>query len=161
MLELSDRIGALKHLYQEQLQKCAKYVRYFEMCDSRNKVIYYLFFASNHPLGHVKMKEAFWRVDQQSGYKFSDLTDPNQPVLFDLDPSADLADFLQMHYSGKVEYTENIITYIENETPFLAKHARSALQKLESENLISVDLYKRDGTKRTRGFPVGVNIHFS
>jgi hypothetical protein len=61
------------------------------MYDDKNNLIYYLFFASNHPLGHKKMKEAFWKVDNQSGFKFSDRTDPGQPVLFELDPSIDLA----------------------------------------------------------------------
>ena len=159
-LQSSDRISTLRQLYQEQLQQCAKFVRYFEMRDSRNKVIYYLFFASNHPLGHVKMKEAFWRVDKQSGYKFSDCTDPNQPVLFGIDPSTDLADFLKQHYSGKKVFAEQVIKFIEDETPFIAKHARSALQQLEKKMLIRVEQSKRDGTRRTRGFPKGVIIHF-
>jgi three-Cys-motif partner protein len=159
-LQSSDRVSAFRQLYQEQLQGCAKFVRYFEMRDSRNKVIYYLFFASNHPLGHSKMKEAFWRVDQQNGYKFSDCTDPNQPVLFEIDPSTDLADFLREHYSGQVVYAEDVITFVEDRTPFIAKHARGALQQLESKGLISVRQYKRDGTKRTRGFPEGVVIQF-
>jgi three-Cys-motif partner protein len=159
-LQSPDRISALRQIYQEQLQKCARFVRYFEMRDSRNKVIYYLFFASNHPLGHKKMKEAFWRVDQQSGYKFSDRTDPNQPVLFEIDPSADLAEFLQRHYTGRVVNAEEVITFVENETPFITKHAKSALKQLENKTLIKVEQNKRDGTKRTRGFPDGVIIHF-
>jgi three-Cys-motif partner protein len=159
-LHSSDRIGALRQLYQEQLQNCARFVRYFEMRDSRNKVIYYLFFASNHPLGHVKMKEAFWRVDQQSGYKFSDCTDPNQPVLFEIDPSEDLAKSLNLHYSGKVVFAEEVITFVENESPYIAKHARSALQILERKSIIKVEQNKRGGSRRTRGFPKGVIIHF-
>ncbi len=55
-----DRAEALKSLYYSQLKKAAKFVRYFEMRDHDNRVVYYLFFASNNPLGHLKMKEAMW-----------------------------------------------------------------------------------------------------
>jgi hypothetical protein len=70
--------------YQEQLKKHAKFVRYFEMRNKNNRPIYYLFFATNNRLGHQKMKEAFWSIDTSSGLRFSDATNPNQPVLFDL-----------------------------------------------------------------------------
>jgi len=95
-----DRVTALRILYQEQLQKCAKYVRYFEMRDNRDRIIYYLFFATNHRLGHAKMKEAFWRVDTSSGFRFSDHTDPNQLILFELDTSEDLVKDLVPHFGG-------------------------------------------------------------
>ncbi len=51
-----ERIVALRELYQRQLRNAARFVRYFEMRDRNDRVIYYLFFASNNPLGHVKMK---------------------------------------------------------------------------------------------------------
>ncbi len=159
-LQSSDRLDAFRQLYQEQLQSCAKFVRYFEMRDSRNKIIYDLFFASNHPLGHSKMKEAFWKVDEQNGYTFSDCTNSNQPVLFEIDPSEDLAKSIQHYYSGKVVLAEDVISFVENETPYIAKHARSALQILERKSIIKVEQTKKDGSKRTRGFPEGVIIQF-
>ncbi len=67
-----DRILAFRQLYQDKLRQHARFVRFFEMRDHRNRPIYYLFFASNHPKGHEKMKVAFWKVDNQSGFKFSD-----------------------------------------------------------------------------------------
>jgi hypothetical protein len=131
------------------------------MRDNRNKVIYYLFFASNHPLGHKKMKEAFWKVDNQSGFKFSDRTDPNQPVLFELDPSLDLARILKARFSGTRQKSEDIISFVDNETAYIETHAKKALVHLEDGNEISVEQVKSDGTKRRMGtFPVGVIINF-
>jgi three-Cys-motif partner protein len=86
-----NRIEALKDLYLSQLQKAAKFVRYFEMRDRKNRVIYYLFFASNNPLGHLKMKEAMWKVDPVGEFTFSDATNPNQSLLFNAPPQHHLA----------------------------------------------------------------------
>jgi three-Cys-motif partner protein len=80
-------LSQLRALYQAQLEQCAKYVRYFEMRNEDNRIIYYLFFATNNRLGHVKMKEAFWKVDSSAGFHFSDATNANQLVLFEEDPS--------------------------------------------------------------------------
>jgi three-Cys-motif partner protein len=156
-----DRILAFRQLYQEKLHKYAKFVRYFEMRSYRNKVIYYLIFASNHPLGHVRMKEAFWKVDKQSGFKFSDRTNPDQPVLFELDPSIDLARELKKHFTGTTQTSESVITFVENETAYISSHARKAFTNLENNNEISIDPTKSDGTKRRKNtFAKGVIIHF-
>jgi three-Cys-motif partner protein len=156
-----DRILAFRQLYQEKLHQYAKYVRFFEMRDLRNKVIYYLFFAGNHPLGHVRMKVAFWKVDNQSGFKFSDRTNPNQPVLFELDTSVDLAKKLKKYFTGTTQRSENVIAFVENETAYISSHAKKALLYLENSNEISVDPTKADGKKRIKNtFPAGVIIHF-
>jgi hypothetical protein len=156
-----DRKLAFRQLYQDKLRKHAKFVRFFEMYDDKNNLIYYLFFASNHPLGHKKMKEAFWRVDSQSGFKFSDRTDPNQPVLFELDPSEDLAKILKAQFSGTNQKSEDIVLFTNDETAYIETHAKKALTHLENKNEISVEPIKSDGTKRKKGtFPVGVIIHF-
>jgi three-Cys-motif partner protein len=156
-----NRPLAFRQLYQDKLNEHAKFVRYFEMRDHRNKVIYYLFFASNHPLGHVKMKEAFWKVDSQSGFKFSDRTNPNQPVLFELDPSTDLAKELKKHFFGTTQKSEDVITFAENETAYTSSYAKKALIHLENNNEISVEPTKTDGKKRIKSkFPDGVIIHF-
>jgi hypothetical protein len=46
--------------------------------DRQNKVLYYLFFASDNAVGHLKMKEAMWTVDPLGEFGFSDATNPNQ-----------------------------------------------------------------------------------
>ena len=147
-----NRLLAFRQIYQEQLLRYARFVRFFEMCDKRNQVIYYLFFAGNHPLGHKKMKEAFWKIDSSSGFKFSDATNPNQLILFDIDPSEDLSKYLIKAFRGQRVLSENVITFVENETPFTSKHARSALKYLEQNEIIAVNAYKINGTKRRKGY---------
>ncbi|HNC32272.1 MAG TPA: three-Cys-motif partner protein TcmP [Cyclobacteriaceae bacterium] len=156
-----DRIEGFRQLYQSKLRQYARFVRFFEMRDQNNKVIYYLFFAGNHPKGHEKMKEAFWRVDRQNGYKFSDRTDPNQPVLFEMDPSLELARILKTQYSGMNKLSQDVITFVVDETAYISTHCRRALAHLENNSEIRVESNKVDGKKRIKGtFPPGVVIHF-
>ena len=54
-----DRFLALRELYQHQLKKDARFVRYFEMRDTEIDLFIISSSRTNHPLGHVKMKEAF------------------------------------------------------------------------------------------------------
>jgi hypothetical protein len=92
---------------------------------------------------------------------FSDRTDPNQPVLFELDPSVDLSKELVKKYKGTTQATVKIFEYVENDTAFIASHAKRALLHLETNNEITVDPTKSDGSKRRKGsFPEGVVIHF-
>jgi len=156
-----DRILAFRQLYQDKLRQYARFVRFFEMRDHKNKVIYYLFFASNHPLGHAKMKEAFWKIDKQSGFKFSDRTDPNQPVLFEIDPSIDLAKHVKKYFLGTVKLSEEVVNYVVDETAYTESQCKKALLYLENNSEITIEDSKKDGSKRRRTtFPAGVVIHF-
>jgi len=156
-----DRIQNLRGLYQEQLHGCAKFVRYFEMQDARGRIIYYLFFASNHRLGHLRMKEAFWKVDPSSGFKFSDRTNPNQLILLDTDPASDLArDLISMH-RGTVRNVRDIRLFVEDKTPYLSKHMRTSLKILERKGCITIKKFKKDGSIRRKGtFPDDVIVEF-
>ncbi len=77
---VGNRVVQLRELYQSNLERVAEYVRYFEMRDRQDRTQYYLFFATNHELGHLKMKEAMWRIDPNGEFRFSDATNPNQRV---------------------------------------------------------------------------------
>ncbi len=161
VINSQDRKLAFRQLYQKKLHKHAKFVRFFEMYDNGGNLIYYLFFASNHPLGHKKMKEALWKVDSQGGFKFSDRTNPNQPVLFDLDPSFDLAKELKKQFRGTTQFSENVLTFVDDKTAYTESQAKKALVQLENIKEISVDQTKTDGKKRIKfKFPDGVVIHF-
>ncbi len=59
-------------------KKSAKFVRYFEMRDTNDRVVYYFSSPPIIPWGHLKMKEAMWKVDPLGGFTFSDSTNPNQ-----------------------------------------------------------------------------------
>lgn len=157
------RVEALRMLYQHQLERAASFVRYFEMRNTLNRPIYYLFFATNHPLGHVKMKEAFWKVDPGGLFRFSDATNPNQLVMFEADdPSLALAGRLRHTYVSRTVILKQVQRFVEDRTPFLAKHMRSALKTLENDGRITVKPLKQDGKKRRAGtFPKNVIVTFS
>lgn len=157
-----NRNQALRDLYQQQLKIFAKFVRFFEMRDKANRIIYYLFFASNNRWGHIKMKEAFWKVDDQTGFVFSDATNPDQPVLFSIDHPQELANLITENFKGQTVITDKIIhDFVEDQTPYTCSHAKRALQLLESENKIVAQPIKQNGQPRVkRSFPDGVIVEF-
>ena len=158
-----NRAEALKNLYHEQLRKSARYVRYFEMCGGDNRVVYYLFFAGNSQLGHLRMKEAMWKVDPVGEFRFSDATDPNQTLLFNAPaPAARLAEELSARFRDAGEIPVSLIeTHVEDDTGYLGKHMREALQQLEREGQLIVSRLKSDGTKRRGGsFPSDAFVTF-
>jgi three-Cys-motif partner protein len=156
-----DRVSGFRQLYQGKLKQKADFVRYFEMIDSRNKPIYYLFFATNHRLGHKKIKEVFWNVDKQSGFRFSDRTDPKQLVLFDEDPSTSVEKLILDRFAGSSILSNDVITFIEDETSYTSKHAKKVLKDLEEKTQLAVGPTKSDGTRRVKGtYPDGVQIQF-
>jgi three-Cys-motif partner protein len=150
-----NRIDALKDLYFRQLKKIAKFVRYFEMCDRDSRVVYYLFFASNNSLGHIRMKQAMWRVDPLGDFTFSDSTDPRQRVLFAQPPTEDLAEQIASKFRGAIRVPVfRIETFVNDETAYLRKHMGEALKQLETRSALAVEPLKTDGKKRRSGtFP--------
>lgn len=158
----TSRIESLRNLYQTQLQGCAKFIRYFEMRNDQGRIIYYLFFAGNHALGHIRMKEALWKVDPESGYIFSDATNPNQAVLFNMDWGPTLAESIHAKFQGRTVPVNTVKQFVEDETAFLAKHMRDALRRLEGDSRITVEPFKTDKTKRRNNtYPDEAVIVFS
>ncbi len=156
-----DRDRDLRLLYQQQLRKSAKFVRYFEMRDRKNQLIYCLFFASNHHLGFLKMKEAFWRVDKQTGFCFSDATDPDQLILFEKGDISPLISDISNEFYQKRVLVQEVKDYVEKETMFLEKHMKEALKQLENQRLIDVENFKANGKKRRKGtFPSDAIVSF-
>lgn len=160
----ANRIQVLRDLYLKQLKKFAKYCRYFEMRDQKNRVLYYLFFISNNLLGFVKMKEAMWGVDTSGGFRFSDSTDPSQEVLFDSEDIWLPISILQItnQFESRMNIpVKQVRVYIEKETIFLKKHMKKALREMEETERIKPHLLKQDGSPRKiRTFPDGAIIDF-
>ncbi len=155
-----NRVKDLRDLFQIKLKAMAKFVRYFEMRNADNRPIYYLFFASNNELGHLKMKEAMWRVDKEGDFKFSDATNPEQTVLFEKeDFGKEVFDLIKKKYKTGTYNVSVLKKIIENETAFIDKHITQALTYAEANNLIDVPQLKIDGKKRRKGtFPNEVII---
>jgi three-Cys-motif partner protein len=144
-----DRVAALKDLYHRQLSKIATFVRYFELRDRNDRVVYYLFFASNNATGHYKMKEAMWKVDPLGEFSFSDATNPDQRIMFVNSPlellSADITN--QFRPEGEMPISR-VETYVYDKTGFLRKHMGEVLRTLESENHVKIAPLKTDGKRR-------------
>jgi three-Cys-motif partner protein len=144
-----DRIAKLRELYQSKLSSVAKYVRFFEMRDRQDRTQYYLFFATNNALGHLKMKEAMWRVDPDGEFRFSDATNPSQLVLFEADPTKFLAAQIRDEFRAKGTITGlQVRTFVEERTAYLKKHMTGALRQAEESGQLAVDELKTDGKKR-------------
>ncbi len=147
-----NRVTGLRDLYQRRLETVAEFVRPFEMRDRANRPQYYLFFASHHHKGYVKMKEAMWKVDPDTGCRFSDAADPLQLVLPLGAAVGQLASDLRRAFSGKGPVTGHVVReHIELETPYLKKHMRAALKDEEATGCLTVEPVQTDGRKRIRG----------
>jgi hypothetical protein len=157
-----NRVWALRDLYQKQLKTTAKFVRFFEMTDKSDRIIYYLFFASNNPLGHQKMKEAMWRVDSEGDFRFSDSTDPNQTTLFRADHTESLLKRLIKRFGPSSLDVSVIKRYVLDETEFIEKHMRNSLKFGEENGILLVKTQKVNGSKRKKGtFPDGTLVTFN
>jgi three-Cys-motif partner protein len=166
VLEIPDREGdrteMCRILYQHQLEKCARYVRFFEMRDKGNHVQYYLFFASNNRTGYVKMKEAMWKVDPDGEFKFSDRTDPTCITLFEANPIPAVKRVLLDRFRGQEVPCQKVRDYIETHTAYLATHMKAALREMEREGSLEVQTEKTDGTRRRAGsFPDEAALKFA
>jgi hypothetical protein len=109
-----DREMFVRQLYFNQLRNGstgvgARYVRYFTMRNERNRPIYDLFFATNHPVGIDAMKDAMWKVDASGEYSFSDATNPDQQTLFTPEPDwQSLIATLHRDFAGQVAPWPNV-----------------------------------------------------
>lgn len=157
-----DRIDKLRNLYQRQLGRIAKFVRYFEMRDRNDRPQYYLFFVTNDRTGHLKMKEAMWRTDPTGEFRFSDATNPRQMVLFERGETEGLWKLIKKQYEGKSGVTgKEVRIFVEDRTSFLKKHMTLALQMGEKSGEIQVDPINKDRKKRrAKTYPDTVRISF-
>ena len=159
-----NRANELRELYQIQLQKSARFIRYFQMKDRHNKPIYDLFFAGNNDLGHYRMKDAMWKVDPDGEFSFSDSTNSNQLVLFSAEDTyiPQLLDNICQHFgSGRPVTTKAILKWVRDDTPYLESHMRKAMRLGEEQGRILVTERKLDGKPRRKGsFPEGVIVRF-
>jgi three-Cys-motif partner protein len=158
-----DRATALKNLYHRQIKRAARFVRYFELRDQNNRIVYYLFFASNNSKGHLKMKEAMWKVDPLGDFTFSDSTDPSQQILFTNPSVTPLVSNLVSTFHGTGQILIGLVEdHVYDNSAYLRKHMREALEQLESSGQVKIAEYKRDGKKRrARTYPSDALVTFT
>lgn len=122
-------------LYRDQLHRYAgaSYVRSFEMRNQRNATDYILYFASNNRLGLSKMKEAMWKVDPGGGFMFSDATNFDQAVLFQLEPDRHaLRRLIAERFANRRATVQQVENFVVEDTPFLATHYRKVIADMEA-----------------------------
>lgn len=124
-------------LYKRKLRDLAniKYVFSFEMRGKSSAPLYYLIFASQHPLGLVKMKEAMKRVDETGRYSFY-AADVGQQALFNFEDPRQFGEAMYMVFRGKTVFYQAVVDYALNETPFL--NPKKMLKHLEDHGAIEV-----------------------
>ncbi|HMD53348.1 MAG TPA: three-Cys-motif partner protein TcmP, partial [Phycisphaerae bacterium] len=123
-------------LYKRRLKSVVPYVFAFAMNSREGQLNYHLVFASQHPLGLEKMKEAMKSVDQSGDYSFSDDTVGQERLPFDFEAPAIWAERMQRALAGEWRSYDDFRDYALNETPFIKP--KSMLRELEGRGLIEV-----------------------
>jgi len=146
----------LMEAYQKALEKLGWKGRPFRMVNKQNQTQYYLFFATTHWEGMLAMKGAMWRASPAGDFQYSDLSNPQQPCLFDLsrneEYSQDLASQLCKSHRGET-ITKQVVS--KNDLAWhptcIERHLTRALNILEYEltppKIIEI---KRVGDKKRR-----------
>jgi len=148
-LELPERPAFMLKTYRAALKEKAnsKYVWHFAMCDSNNKLLYWLFFCTNNLRGLEEMKRAMYKVDQTGGFRFSDSDNPCQLSIFQNCTEELLADELRSRLAGQILTVEKVKEFVLTETP--AYNFKKALKILEDSyclEVISAPHKRRKGT---------------
>jgi three-Cys-motif partner protein len=137
-------------LYKQKLLALnrVKYVFPFEMRTSSRILNYYLVFASQHPLGLERMKEAMRKIDQSGSYRFSDAS-VGQSSLFRFDKPEDYSLGLYERFRGRMVTYAQVAHFALNETPFT--NPKQMLRDLECtrgliDEVTSTDPKRRKGT---------------
>jgi len=151
-LNVGDPLAQLSfkilNLYKRRLRALPgmKHLWSFAMRGAQDNINYHLVFATKHPLGLEKMKEAMRAIDQTGAYSFSD-AHVEQHTLFRADDEAFYADRLWDAFQGKAVSYEDVYLYALDETPFL--NGKIMLRALEQQGRVEPKLI--DGASRKKG----------
>lgn len=102
---------------------------------------FWLVYATSHPLGLEKMKDAMWDVDPVQGYRFRDPRDVEQGFLFDSDDWQPAIEGLgrllleRLRESGR-RTVEELKTWTLLETVYKKPHTTMALTKLMTDGAL-------------------------
>ena len=100
---------------------------------------YYLIHFCNHPKAVLLMKNVMWKLGDEEGT--FDYSAKSQGVLFSSTPTEDqLIEYLKKNYLTKNKSIEFMQLRIDTyQLPFLEKHYRGALKKMEADGLINIE----------------------
>jgi three-Cys-motif partner protein len=148
-LPMARLSAAVLSLYKQKLRSLGpvRYVFPFAMNTRQGQINYHLVFASQHPLGLEKMKEAMKSVDKTGSYSFSD-DSVGQEFLFNFNAPVEWALKLQAALGGARRPYSEYHDYALNETPFI--NPKSMLEHLKQAGKVQVAWR---GEPAKRGFP--------
>jgi len=166
----NQREECLRETYQNVLQDLGWKVRPFRMKNKHNQTQYYLFFATSNWRGMLAMKQAMWRAAPAGDFQYSDLTNPQQPLLFDRELydeeySLDLANQLYQNHKGQTVAKPSLLRNDVAWHPIcIERHLTRALYILQYEydppRVTNVEL--QNGWKQRKGtYPDNCTITFA
>jgi three-Cys-motif partner protein len=138
-------------LYKKRLRTLSgvKFLWSFAMRGSKDTLNYYLVFATKHPLGLEKMKEAMRAIDESGFFSFSD-AHVEQQMLFGQDNVEAYADAMFRAYDGRTSSWDEVHLFALNETPFL--NPKAMLAVLERQGRLQVSTQGMQ-PRKTGSFP--------
>lgn len=159
----------LMETYQRALESLGWKGRPFRMVNKQNQTQYYLFFATSHWQGMLAMKQAMWNASPTGDFQYSDLTNPQQPCLFDLsrdeEYSKDLASQLYKSHQGKTIAKQALL---KNDLAWhptcIERHLTRALNILEYEFITPkiIEIKRANNKKRRKHqYPDDCTITFA
>ncbi len=124
-------------LYKKRLKTLPGVLTWsFAMRGGQDTLNYHLVFATKHPLGLEKMKEAMKKIDKSGSYSFSD-AHVEQEFLFHNDKPEEYAEALHREFDGKEVSMADANMFALCETPFL--NAKAMLAVLEGKGRLKVE----------------------
>jgi three-Cys-motif partner protein len=133
-------------LYKKCLRSLpgVKYVWSFAMRGNNDALNYHLVFATKHPLGMEKMKEAMRAIDKTGSYLFSD-AHAEQMVLFRDDNADAYAEKLFRAFDGEKVSMDQARDFALGESPF--PNAKPMLAVLERQGRLKVETHGSERRK--------------
>ena len=167
-MEGDERKNFLIKEYGQSLLEAGWKNTNFEMINKNNQTQYYLFFGAKHPRGMEVMKQAMRSISTDGLFRYSDRSDPNQPMLMgmgmDDEYIQELSNYLFEKYRGQEIAKKTIVEADLAWHPrWIDKDLTGALMLLESFSPSRITEVKNsDGRPRRRNsYPDGCLITFA
>lgn len=147
-------------LYARRLKECgANHVVHFDLY-RENRLVYAIFFATQHPKGCDLMKRSIWKVAPTGDFAFRGAKDDQLVLGVDNPDFAPLMDALVERFGGSqwVEIEEVLDFVASDEVEYHTGHLKKqVLKPMELEDRIAVD---EDSRSRRRTYPDGCRLRF-
>jgi three-Cys-motif partner protein len=136
-IEPNKKEEFLRIAYQNALEELGWKVRPFCMINKHNQTQYYLFFATKNLLGMSVMKSAMWKSAPIGDFKYSDLSNPNQPNMFEQSFEEqyfkELANLIYSKHKGTSVSKKILVDELASHPIYIGRHLTGALKYLENK----------------------------